>query len=66
MIDLHLVDECHVELVEDQRLGEVPGEFGMALHLGNRPGAEPFIGDPETSAIPSANVGISSSENAHV
>ena len=30
VVDLHLVDEREVELVEDQRLGEVPGQLGVA------------------------------------
>ncbi len=47
VVDLHLVDEREVELVEDQRLGEMPRQLGVAHHFGHRPASEPFVGDPE-------------------
>ena len=44
VVDVHLVHDGHVELVEDQALGDVPGEVRMADHVGHRARAPAFVG----------------------
>ena len=47
VIDRHLVDDGEVEFVEDDRLGDVPGEIGMALHHRHRARAPALVGGRE-------------------
>ena len=47
MVDVHPVDDRHVELVEDRRLRDVPGELRMALDDRHRPRAPAFVGGRE-------------------
>ena len=43
MIDIHLVGDGDVELIEDQRLGDVPAKIGSAFHNRDRTRAPAFI-----------------------
>src|SRR5581483_8913395 len=47
VIDLHLVDDGEIELVEDDRLRDVRGEFGMALDHRHRARAPALVGGRE-------------------
>jgi hypothetical protein len=47
VIDVHLVDDGHVEFVEDAALRDVPGEIGVALDHRHRARPPAFIGRPE-------------------
>ena len=47
MIDLHLVDDRHVELVEHERLHHVRRELGVTLDHGHGARAPAFVGDRE-------------------
>ena len=47
VVDAHLVDHRHVELVENKGLGEVTGQLGMTLNDGDGSWPEAFIGDGE-------------------
>ena len=44
VIDIHLVDDGHVELVEDQALRNMPGKVWMALHIRHLARAPAFVG----------------------
>ena len=44
MIDIHLVDDRHVELVEDQALRDMPGQIGMAFDVWHFPRSPAFVG----------------------
>ena len=44
VVDVELVEDGHVELVEDQRLGQVPGQFGVSGHRGYRARPESLVG----------------------
>ena len=35
MIDIHLIDDRHVEIIQDQALRDMPGEVGVAFHVGH-------------------------------
>ncbi len=48
VIDGHLVDDREVELVEDQRLGQVPRQLRMARHRRDGPGPVPLVGRIES------------------
>jgi hypothetical protein len=45
MIHRHLVRNAHVEFVEYQGLGEVPGEFWMSLDRRYGPRTEALVGN---------------------
>jgi len=47
VVDLHLVDDGEVELVQDDRLGDMRGELGMALDHRHRARPPPFVGGRE-------------------
>ena len=47
MIDRHFIRDGHVEFIENQRFGQMPGEFGVPLHHGHRARTEALIGDGE-------------------
>ena len=47
VIDVHPVDDRHVELIEDRRLRDVPRELRMALHVGHRARSPAFVGGVE-------------------
>ncbi len=47
VVDLHRVDERHVELIEDQRLRQVPRQVGVAGDGWHRPRSEALVGDAE-------------------
>ena len=57
VVDRHLVDEGEVELVDDERLGEVPGQFRMALHDGHGAGAVALVGGRELVGQPEGEGG---------
>ena len=52
VVDRHLVDERQVELVEDQRLGEVPRQIGMPLTTGTGRGPNPSSAISKSAAMP--------------
>ena len=43
MVDIHPVDDGHVEFVEDQALGQVPGQLRVALDDGDRARAPALV-----------------------
>jgi hypothetical protein len=47
VIDVHLVDDRHVELVEDRRLRDVPRELGVTLDDRDRARAPALVGRRE-------------------
>ncbi len=49
VVDVHLVHDGHVEVVEDQALGDVPGEIRVADHVGHRARAPALVGRLEAS-----------------
>jgi hypothetical protein len=44
VVHVHLVHDGHVEIVEDQALGDVPGEVRVADHVGHRARAPALVG----------------------
>src|SRR3546814_2947167 len=52
VIDVHLVDDGHVEIVKDQALRDVPSEVGVPFHIGNRARAPAFVGGLVALATP--------------
>ena len=50
MIDLHFVDDRHVELVENERLDHVCRELGVPIDHGHGTRAPAFVGDRELRA----------------
>src|SRR5215831_20964896 len=44
VVDIHLVDDGEVEVLLDDRLGDMSGELGMPDHLWHRPRAPSFVG----------------------
>ena len=47
VIDVHLVHDGHVEIIEDQALGDVPGQIGVADHIGHRARTPALVGGLE-------------------
>ena len=47
VVDLHLVDDGEIELVENDRLGDVRGERGVTLHHRHRARAPALVGGRE-------------------
>ena len=44
MVDIHFVDDGHVEFVEDQALGDMPGQVRLADHVGHRARPPALVG----------------------
>ena len=45
MIHRHFIRDGHVELIQDEGLGQMPGERRMSLHNGHRTRSKSFVGD---------------------
>jgi len=48
VVDGHLIDDRHVELIENQILGDMAGEVGVTDHFGHRSRPETLVGDGVT------------------
>jgi hypothetical protein len=60
MVHVHLVDDGEVEVLLDDRLRDVRGQFRVAHDLGHRARPQPSSAGSNSAAVPMAKVGIRS------